>query len=193
MKKFEIFKKNYDEAIETINGFLEGPESMTELTKWLMTTDANPYSYLDHTWAGMSQTAEGMASLLNYIHHAVVDDGDITFVEVNGEPRIVFAHPSDDYFRDVVLTSQEKQFEESRILRGMDRIDIHVLDIKPNDFGKVYDEYHKEQVKWWFMRDAKYHSVEFAKEHYKEYNCWDEAWVEEFLESTSENTVKNTL
>lgn len=190
MTKFDKFKKSYDEAIETINQFMEAPESMTELTKWLMTTDANPHSYLTQSWAGMSETAEGMADLLNYIHHAVVDDGDITFVKVDGEPRIVFAHPSDDYFRDVVLNSQEKQFEERRAKIGMGRIDIQVLDIKPNDFGKVYDEYQKEQVKKWFLSDAKRQGVEFAKEHYKEFNCWDEAWVEEFLKSTSENTVK---
>jgi hypothetical protein len=180
MNKFETFKKNYEEAIETINTFLEGPESMTELTKWLMTTDANPYSYLDHTWAGMTQSAEGMAGLLNYIHHAVVDDSDITFVKVDNEPRIVFAHPADDYFRDVVLSSQEKELEKSFEEKyGMGKKEIHVLNIKPNDFGKVYDEYQKEQVKKWFLSDAKRHSVEFAKQHYEHYNCWDESWMNE--------------
>ena len=177
MKKFETFKKNYDEAVQTINTFLEGPESMTELTKWLMTTDANPHSYLDHFWAGMSATAEGMADLLNYIHHAVVDDGDITFVKVNGEPRIVFAHRFDDYFRDVVLSKQEKEMEKRRKEYNINfEYEIEVLDIKPNEFGRIYDEYQRGQVTKWFLSDAKRHGVEFAKQHYEHYNCWDESW-----------------
>lgn len=170
MKKFETFKKNYDEAVETINTFLEGPESMTELTKWLMTTDANPYSYLNDAWAGMTQSAEGMASLLYCIHHAVVDDGDITFVKVNDEPRIVFAHKFDDNFRDVVLSRQEKEFK---------KIEIEVLDIQPNDFGKVYDEYQKTRVKVWFLYDARCRGVELARQYYENYNCWDESWINE--------------
>ena len=178
MKKIKTFKKNYDEAVDTINSFLEGPDSMNELAKWLMTTDANPYSYLDHTWAGISQTAEGMANLLNYIHHAVVDDGDITFVKVNGEPRIVFAHQFDDFFRDVVLSRHEKEMEKKREEYGINfEYKIEVLDIKPNDFGKVYDKYQKEQVKQWFLFDAKRHGVKFAKQNYEHYNCWDENWI----------------
>ena len=181
MNNFKKFKKNYDEAIETINSFLKGPESMTELVKWLMTTDANSHSYLTQNWATSTYSAEGMAGLLNYIHHAVVDDGDITFVKVNGEPRIVFAHQFDDNFRDVVLSPHEKEMEKRRKEYRINLLyEIEVLDIKPNDFGKVYDEYYRGQVKKWFLSDAKHHSVEFAKEHYKEYNCWDETWIEEY-------------
>lgn len=178
MKKIKTFKENFETSIKYIYDFLEEPKSMTELVKWLMTTDANPYSYLNHEWAGMTESAENMVVLLNYIHHAVVDDGDITFVKVNGEPRIVFAHQFDDCFRDVVLSRHEKEMEKRRKEYGINfEYEIEMLDIKPNDFGKVYDKYQKEQVKQWFLFDAKRHGVKFAKQNYEHYNCWDENWI----------------
>ena len=97
-------------------------------------------------------TATGCASLLHMIDHAVHDDGDITFVKVNGEPRITFAWRHEDNFRDLVLTSQEKEFEARRI----DRIphfkyEVEILDIKPAEFGPLYDAYQAKRVKGYLL------------------------------------------
>lgn len=177
--KFESFQNRYNEAIENINQYLKGPESMKELTHWLMTTDANAFSYLPMEWAGVSYTAEGMSALLDCIHHAVVDDGDITFVKVNSEPRIVFANEQDDNFRETVLGQHGLLSQKRYIARGLGPFHIQVLDIKPNEFGKVYDEYQSFWLKKSFMDTARRLGVEFAKKHYSEYNCWDESWVDE--------------
>ena len=179
--KLKSFQNRYNEAIETINQYLKGPESMKELTHWLMTTDASSYCYLNDNWAGMTETAEGMAVLLNCIHHAIVDDGDITFVKVNGEPRIVFAHKFDDNFRETVLGQRGILSEKRYIARGLGPFQIEVLDIKPNEFGKVYDEYQSFWIKKCFMDTARCHGVEVAKQRYKEYKCWDESWADEVI------------
>lgn len=184
MKKFEVFQKAYDDAIETINLFLlpgKYEPQMDGLTKWLMETDANPYSYLPEHWASRMSTAEGFASLLSFISHAVHDDGEITFVTVNDRPRIVFANQHDDDFRSAVLTETEKDIETRpwpAVRTRRPSYVIKVLDIAPNEFGPLYDAFYAEDIKRCFMSDAVM-GVESAAEHYRKYSCWDEAWVDE--------------
>lgn len=178
MNTFDKFQKNYDDAIKSIKKFLEPTEydpSMHELVKWMMETDANPYSYLPHGWAGSLESAQSFASLLNMIHHALYDDGDITFVTVNDEPRIVFVWRHDDNFKNYVLSDTEKDIVKRY---GEDSYDIKVLDIKPSEFGPLYDIYHKNWLKECFISDAR-RGVNWAAEHYRQYKLWDESWIEE--------------
>lgn len=184
--KFEQFQKAYDEAIQYIKSCLVPrpfEPQMNGLVQWLLDTDANPYGYLPQSWAGATSTAEGFASLLQHIHHAVYDDGDITFVTVNGEPRIVFAHPSDTYFRNSVLTSQEQSFETKN-----HNYKIEVLDITPNEFGPIFEAYHTEWVKNCFMSDASRGEIEWSANHYRKYKCWDEAWIKECGDQIAERS-----
>jgi hypothetical protein len=177
--KFEVFQQNYDEAIELINKFLQTSKyepQINGLVQWMLETDANPYSYLPHNWAGSTTSAEAFASLLRMISHAVYDDGDITFVKVDGEPRIVFASEHEDDFRDYVLSEQEKAIEA----QWSGKYIIQVLDIKPNEFGAIYDSYYITQVKQWFMDDAETITLERAVEHYEKYKAFDPAWIEQF-------------
>ena len=141
MKQLEKFDKTHAEAMETIKQYLEPYEQepkMHLLVRWMLETDANPYGYLQEAWATSTYSSTGFASLLSVISHAVLDDGDITFVAVNGEPRIVFAHKYDDWFENAVLSTSEKALRSS----GID-VMIEVLDIEPNEFGALYDEYLK--------------------------------------------------
>jgi hypothetical protein len=171
-RKLEAFKNTHDEAIETIKRFMDEPSSMNELVKWLLTTDASPYGYLTEDCRGMTSSAESFAQLLHAIHHAVEDDGEITFVTVKGQPRIVFANRYDEYFMGVVLDSSEKD------LNYHDKVEV--LDITPNEFGRVYDEYIAQRTKKCFLFDAARHSLEFAISNYKHYSCWNDSWVEEY-------------
>lgn len=137
--KLEFFQNSYDESIRTIKRFRDEPSEISELVNWLLTTDANPYGYLTEDCRSMVYSADSFAELLNLIHYSVVDDGDITFVKVNGEPRIVFVHKYDDCFMDIVLDSAEKDL-------GFHN-KVKVLDITPNEFGRVYDEYNTQWSK----------------------------------------------
>ncbi len=176
--KFQAFQKNYDNAIENIKSFLEPSKydpPMHELVKWMMETDANPYSYLPHHWAGCVASAEMFSSLLRNIHHALYDDGDIAFVTVNGEPRIVFVWKHEDNFHNYVLTDTEKDIVNRH---GKVSYTIEVLDIKPSEFGPLYDSWHQNWLKECFLGDA-HRDVEQAADHYRKYRLWDESWVEE--------------
>ena len=69
MDKFEQFKQAYDEAIQTIDRLSKpGPyqPQMDQLVKWMLQTDANPYSYLPEQWAGAVYTARELADSVDH-------------------------------------------------------------------------------------------------------------------------------
>ena len=142
------------------------------LVKWMLETDVNPYSYLPEHWAGAVKSAEGFASLVHMLSHALHDDGDVTFVKVDGVPRIVFAWRHEDNFTSLVLSESEKE----RFAHYVSSPTIEVLDIEPNQFGVLCDAYQKEWLKDCFTTDA-LNGIEWAAEHYRSYRQWDESWI----------------
>lgn len=108
---------------------------MHKLALWMLETEHNPYGYLDQGYAKYTSTAEGFEILLSMLHHALYDDGDVTFVTVNKEPKIIFWDKWDDNLKSHVLTDMQKDLES----KGYN-YEVKVLDIKPNEFGALYDK-----------------------------------------------------
>lgn len=136
MNRLEKFKESYDDAISSINRFIEGDDSqgLAVLTKWMLETECNPYGYLPHDWAGALSYAEGFAGLLHSINHALYDDGEMCFVSVNGTPRIVFEDKYEPDFATRVLSPGEREMQQ----RGT-AYNIQVLDMSPRDFGAAHE------------------------------------------------------
>ncbi len=181
MNRINKFQESHLAAMKSIQNFtLPGiyEPHMDGLVKWMLNTEANPYSYLGQNGGALS-SAEQFDGLLNSIHHALYDDGEMEFVTVNDEPRIVFSHRENTYFRDDVLTSQEKSMEQSY---DKTKFEIAVLEINPNEFGALYDAYNLKRIKECFAMDAASQSIEFAVEHYRSYSCFSEDWIEECKE-----------
>lgn len=176
MSRFDAFKSLYDESIDYINGYIEKrDELMSDLVEWMLNTDENPYAFLPEGWAGSLSSAEGFASLVQCMHHAIYDDGDITFLTVNGEPRISFVWRHEDNLRNYVLTTIEKDMES----REQVEYEIKILDIKPNEFGLIYDQFKLEDMKERFARDAAGDGIEDTVKEYSRYKQFNPAWVEE--------------
>lgn len=176
MSRFQKFDDSYQKAIKTIEHFLdtEDAEGINVLAKWMMDTDANPYAYLPDHWAGCIGSAEQFAGLLHTIHHAVYDDGDITFVTVNNEPRIIFVYPEDDDMLKKYALSDTERDISKRIGR---EYDIKVIDITPREFGALYDAYQKVDLMKCFSIDAGRNGIATALDWYKEYNCFSSDWA----------------
>ena len=175
----EVFKDNYEESIRAIEWFRTESSTMKDLVNWMLTTDANPSAYLPEGWAIALESANSFAALLHTIHHAVYDDGDITFVTVDGEPRIVFVWQHEDNFRGYVLTSQEKELEKREVFGRTRPYEIEVLKIEPHEFGALYDAYQVDDLKRCFASDAGRNGIEFSVAHYSKYNCFKATWIDE--------------
>jgi hypothetical protein len=178
MRAIAKFKQLHQDAMNTIEHHLFVPE-MQELVHWLLTTDANPYGFLPVGWQDSYTSAVHFASLLNNIHHAVVDDGEIIFVSVQGEPRILFALRWATDIRTLAMSHAEQVNDTRRAEHGLSRYSVEILDITANEFGKHYDAYYVAQIKRWFLRDARMHGVEAMAEHYATYQLFDSAWIAE--------------
>lgn len=113
-EKFEIWRESFQASIDKIAGYHADVDlDMQRLTRWLMETATNPYDFLTPSDAATFRSADLFAGLLHSIHHALVDDGEITFVAVNGRPMIVLA--ARDEIENVELRSAvECQIAERR-------------------------------------------------------------------------------
>ncbi len=117
MASIEIWRQRFEAALERIERFRNDENNdMRLITRWLMETDANPYGFLQKSHARCLESAEDFAGLLHAIHHALVDDGEICFVAVNGRPMIAFANR--DEIGCVELRSEVEQMAAEK--RGIE-------------------------------------------------------------------------
>lgn len=87
--------KSYDEAVKYIERvYQEAPEEyeveFQRLAVFLTDTQLNPWGFMPEGWCGARGSAESFASFLGTLHHAMVDDGDVCFMD----------NPCKIYFRD---------------------------------------------------------------------------------------------
>lgn len=183
-KKLEDFNQKHEEAIALIHSYVDNPEDypeMYELAVWLLETKHHPSNYLTEKDSEFTDYAQGFAGLLDNIYNAVYDDGSLTFVTVNGAPRIVFYEEWEDNFESIVLSRREKQWNidlDRHIGLGkLKPYEISVIDIQPNEFGKLYDEYNTKLDKSWlridFLRTQYKEGLDVAIEKFKGHPLYD--------------------
>lgn len=175
MSWVEKLNQSHEKSMKTIKSFLEPDSGMPKLAQWLLENDANPYSYLPEPWANCTYSSSGFAALLHYIHHAVIDDGSISFITVNEEPRIVFNHPSNYATREQFKSACLSDTEKWRLGRNMG-VDIKILRIDHEDFPEYYDNWFKNWIKQCFLDES---DPNTAAIHYRKYKLWDESWLQE--------------
>lgn len=173
LEKYKEFEVRHQEALSSIERFRTEGNELSVLVEWLLNTDCNPYSFLTEEWAGSLSNAQSFNSLVRCLSIALYDDGDITFVKVNEQPRIVFCGSNDIHFRDVVLSAQDKKMESWRGVLAV----IEVLDCSPSEFCRICDEHQLETLRRCFSMDAGRLGEDFAVKQYSKYNCFDETWL----------------
>lgn len=112
--------KSFEQTIKSIENSIT-PSSQDDkelsqfkiLSNWLITTDITPYAFLSEKEAQYLSNPFDTDKLLKKIHHALTDDGDISFVKTilknnkNEEEIInvfmIFQHSKEDSFRENCL------------------------------------------------------------------------------------------
>ena len=168
-------------------------EEMRAITNLLIQTDVNPYGFLPNEWANGFDTSSGFASLLHMIYHALVDDGEISFPIVNGEPRIRFVSRWEDNYEQYALNETEKHFKRER---GNTYNIEHCKDVF--DFIEKFEKYHSNEVRSWFISDSSRFGIDFAVKHCSKYAKFNPDWefddkILEEIESVSQRYIKAGL
>lgn len=177
--RFEKIEQNHQSALKNIIKHAKDEKylELKALVEFFLETDINPYAFLPASYAGIFDTSTGLSSLIDVISHALYDDGDISFPIVNGEPRIVFANRFETDYKDKVLTNTEKEMEKRlNDIFGPERnYEItHARDAF--DFIDKLKKYHVSHLKKCFVTDAKRFGIKFAKDHYSQYQDFEESW-----------------
>lgn len=167
--RFAEWERNYQTALVDIEAYRH-VEATQAIAEWLLTTQASPYQFLPAGWGNALSSPGETSGLLAVIHHALVDDGEIEFVSVNGMPRIVFCDHREDNFREVALTPEEQQKAD---------VELKVLDCTADEFGALVDAATTARLKRCFAMDAAMHGVEFAVKHYSDLNGYNPLWIDE--------------
>ena len=170
--RIKAMEQRHQEALASIEQYRNSKEpEMRAITEHLLATDANPYSFLPHAWAGAMETSTGFAGLLSTIHHALVDDGDISFPMVNDQPRIAFVWQHEENYADYILSDQEK---DMRVRWGSEYKIEQCKDVM--DWIACHREYHRKDIRRCYIQDAARQGWEFAAEHYSRYANFDPEW-----------------
>lgn len=176
-EKFEKFEKGYNDAIGRIKRYQEDKD-VGDLVNWLLNTDENPYSYLDDSHAHLLSTAEGFSFLVTILHHALVDDGEVTFLSVDGQPQILFVNQYDlkDYkefkrkdYKIVEVNGKPKLVDE------LVDSDIVIFN-NYHEWIDAIEIYATKELKRCYLRDKECHGEEFATKHYSQYKRFNPEW-----------------
>jgi hypothetical protein len=83
--------KQHVKNIEDIKMYCDMQDDVGKLCRHLLETQRNPYSIINDI-GYVLESAESMLWVFRNLHHSIIDDGDITFFYVNGEPRFSFLY-----------------------------------------------------------------------------------------------------
>lgn len=157
MTLLEQVEREHQSALAKIATY-RNDSTLGKFTDWLLSTDQNPWSFLDSNWASQMNSAQGVADLLDCLHHALVDDGDVEFaINKHQELVIVFENRFDDDF---------------------DSQNYKVLDIDIDQFGELRDQYELARLQQCFAHDSARFGVDWAVEHYQQYQLFSKDWPE---------------
>lgn len=181
MSRFDVFKKNYEEAVVDIHIQLSDKDyaEYNHLVNWLYNTTHNPYSIFIHNAdAGSMDSAEGFSGLCQQLRGAMLDDGDISFPVVNDQPRIAFVWKHEDNIENYVLTEQEKAWKDDPRFKSAKPTTISFLK-DAFEFTKAFDAHEIARLKRGFLFDAMRAGEDFAIEHYKDSTGFTLEWLDE--------------
>lgn len=170
--RVKAMEQRHQEALASIEQFRTHKEpEMRAITEYLLETDANPYSFLPNGWGNALDTSTSFDSFLSIIHHALYDDGDISFPIVNGTPRMAFIWRHEDNYSNYVLSDTEKDLQKRRGTEYKIEQCQNVM-----DWIALHREYHRADIRCCYIHDAARQGWEFATEHYSRYAKFDPDW-----------------
>jgi hypothetical protein len=128
----ENLKQDWKESFEKAVAFVEGcltPESpdypeaanFRELAKWLLENPHNTYEYMPEGYQNFLSTPFETKSLLSTLHHALCDDGEVSFVKMKVEGELarvfmIFVWPNEDCFE--AICKKENQSLINSYIKG---------------------------------------------------------------------------
>jgi hypothetical protein len=128
----QSWKESFDKTIASIENYLtpeahESKESLAfrELATWLIENPHNEYAYMPSGYQNYRSNPFETKYLLSTLHHALLDDGEVSFVKlkIEGEVKrvfMIFVWDNEDAF--IPLCKQENQSLINAHIKGRESI-----------------------------------------------------------------------
>ena len=86
------------------------------LSKWLMETPHNPYNFMPRGYEGYRSSPYAADSVLGLLHHALIDDGEVSFVKMMRQGEVVrvfmnFYWQHEDNFKELCMEENKSLIE----------------------------------------------------------------------------------
>lgn len=164
------FKKQQEEYLidlDFIRKSIEEDSEFGRLCLHLFVTERHSKSIVNRGY--YKYNASSFSCLLHDIHHALYDDGEITFYLVDDEPRLSCEY---DFELKDCLSGDEK--------RSGEQYNCEILNkIKIDDWIKLSEDYSVIEIKSNFLFDYQLHNNPELIKCYEKYKCFDLKWLEE--------------
>ena len=144
------FKEDADNAFKICNKIKNNiPEKESDkLFHWVLNTEINANDiFVDKADAGSCSSILGLELIYILIHHAIEDDGELSFVSVDGEPQIIRAISQDFDNNDSFLEHVEKTYGIST----KSKPHFEILDVTVDEFIFLAEKYRIEKIKKSFL------------------------------------------
>jgi hypothetical protein len=86
MSQQESWRNANEEAMINIDRMLkltdEWDNEFVKLANAITNTDKNPWSFMPARWESSKSCAQSYEMFLHSLHHAMCDDGDVTFIKI---------------------------------------------------------------------------------------------------------------
>ena len=144
--KLTQFEKNFEIAKMKYAEIMEGENDAAILFKWLAENDINEWGVF-HGGAHYSDTLEGWISMYHHLHHALYDDGDVTFVKTKFQgPKIIFYWKKENNFEEVFMENIHDTLRESfKIVGYMDTVQEYIAEYERYEAerNEIYERFYK--------------------------------------------------
>lgn len=183
-KMNESFKRNMERIRTDAFSREDGKEDYYKLVRWILSTEISPYSFMPKGWGGCVADCTAFAGFLSVLHHAMYDDGCLSLVVLNDQPRMSFA----DYWKDhddfiqMTISDQEKQLmSHTNDFRASCRLveseDTLVFVNSVDEWINLCEEHHISELKAGYAHTTVSQGKEFADAVYCKYRRFSDDWV----------------
>jgi hypothetical protein len=121
----EEWQKSFEQSLKNIDKFTQithrdHPEeiSFKKLAKWMLTTTYSSYAYMTHPLQNYLADPYTTECVLSTLHHAMLDDGEVSFVSMKLEEKtirvfMIFLSNQDDCFVQICQKENESLISSS--------------------------------------------------------------------------------
>lgn len=132
--KLEQFEENFADAKAKYLEIMKGENDAAILFKWIAENDINEWGVF-HKSANGCDTLEGWVGMYHTLHHALYDDGDVTFVKTENQgPKIVFYSKHEQNFEEVFYYDLDNYLKKSfKIIGFLDTVQDVIAEYKKHE------------------------------------------------------------